>query len=246
LDVALGIMHHQFIWVSATVSKNIAHYIETKFPDTVQAFSQNVHRSVNGLRQEFLFGATGRWKERLLLSCLKKRKGERTIIFCNGTERCKFVDTFLKKAGYKSGIVTSDMPSKRRTRYFQEFDIGKLPILVSTDLVSRGIDTKVNVSHVILFDFPNTAVDYLHRVGRTARAGTRGTVSAFVGKQDEALACRIRDAYKAEISLENVSSVAPKIVKKKKNKIKIDTEYLDEHGNLKRNDNQKQSITSTK
>ncbi|KAJ1646570.1 hypothetical protein LPJ64_001960 [Coemansia asiatica] len=68
-------------------------------------------------------------------------------------------------------------------------------IMVCTDLASRGLDTTC-VSHVVLFDFPTTAIDYLHRTGRTARAGTRGKVSALVGKKDRRLADQIRLAIR--------------------------------------------------
>ncbi|KAJ2597218.1 hypothetical protein GGF39_003146, partial [Coemansia sp. RSA 1721] len=68
-------------------------------------------------------------------------------------------------------------------------------IMVCTDLASRGLDTTC-VSHVVLFDFPTTAIDYLHRSGRTARAGTRGKVSALVGKKDRRLADQIRLAIR--------------------------------------------------
>ncbi|KAJ1814775.1 hypothetical protein LPJ75_002628, partial [Coemansia sp. RSA 2598] len=68
-------------------------------------------------------------------------------------------------------------------------------IMVCTDLASRGLDTTC-VGHVVLFDFPTTAIDYLHRTGRTARAGTRGKVSALVGKKDRRLADQIRLAIR--------------------------------------------------
>ncbi|KAJ2834572.1 hypothetical protein GGI24_000312 [Coemansia furcata] len=72
---------------------------------------------------------------------------------------------------------------------------GTRKILVCTDLASRGLDTTC-VTHVVLFDFPTTAIDYLHRSGRTARAGTRGKVTALVGKKDRRLAEQIRLAIR--------------------------------------------------
>jgi len=220
----------QIVWVSATVSIPVAQYIEKHFKDTVQVFSHQVHRSVAGLRQNFLFGSGGKWKERLVLSCLKTHKGQRTMIFCNTTEQCKSVHAFLKKQSYNLAILTSDINSKKRATHFHDFNTGKIPILIATDLASRGIDTEVTVSHIILYDFPKTAIDYLHRIGRTARAGTKGTVSGFVGKQDEALACQIRDAFSDGISLANVSAIAPKKVKGKTRKAEvIDPKYLNEN-----------------
>jgi len=143
----------------------------------------------------------------------------------------------LLEKKYKIGLLSSDLNPKKRTSYFQAFDLGKLPILVATDLASRGIDTKVLVNHVILYDFPKTVIDYLHRVGRTARAGNVGVVTAFVNKEDEALACKIRDAYKEGISLSNIAPIDQKSKNvKKKKMIIVDQKYLDEDGKLKNPD----------
>ena len=79
-----------------------------------------------------------------------------------------------------------------RMNHFAKFDRGELQILVSTDLASRGLDIATPVEHVILFDFPHNTIDYLHRIGRTARAGQHGLVTAFLGRSDQKLANLIK------------------------------------------------------
>jgi len=115
---------------------------------------------------------------------------------------------------------------KKRAENFKEFSTGDVPILIATDIASRGLDITVKIEHVILYDFPKSPIDYLHRAGRTARAGESGVVSAFVGKEDQAIACKIRDAYEKGISLSSVWSKEYRYKSKKDNPevIKVKTQ----------------------
>lgn len=114
------------------------------------------------------------------------------MIFCNTTEKTKGLNTELMKKGYSVTYVTGNMSAKQRHSRFSSFNIGEKNILISTDLASRGIDTEVTVDHVILYDFPRSVIDYIHRVGRTARAGKKGYVTAMIGEKDQGLATKIR------------------------------------------------------
>ncbi|GMP46225.1 hypothetical protein CsSME_00014462 [Camellia sinensis var. sinensis] len=80
---------------------------------------------------------------------------------------------------------------------------GDCPTLVCTDLAARGLD--LDVDHVIMFDFPLTSIDYLHRTGRTARMGAKGKVTSLVAKKDQTLAARIEDAIMKNESLESLT-----------------------------------------
>jgi len=227
----------QWVWVSATVSEPFGEFISEKFPDTVQAFHPKIHKTVDGLKQHFLFGK-GDFKKDMLLETLQRNKGKRTMIFCNSLDRCKLVHTLLDSRGYKTSLTVSTQASRKRASNFSEFASGQTPILISTDLASRGIDTTVHVEHVILYDFPQNVIDYIHRIGRTARNGTRGLATSFIGKWDQALAQKIRTAFENEASLSSVSTKLRSLEKKKKKfKIpgKIKSEYLDNQGKIKEN-----------
>ena len=86
------------------------------------------------------------------------------------------------------------MPAKLRIQNYQRFKNGTLPYLVSTDLASRGLDFRNN-GYVVNFDFPTTASDYLHRVGRTGRAGKQGTAFSLFRNSDKKLVQAIEDSY---------------------------------------------------
>eukprot|EP01128_Nolandella_sp_AFSM9_P012383 TRINITY_DN9223_c0_g1_i1.p1 TRINITY_DN9223_c0_g1~~TRINITY_DN9223_c0_g1_i1.p1 ORF type:complete len:716 (+),score=191.85 TRINITY_DN9223_c0_g1_i1:107-2149(+) len=200
----------QFVWVSATISRPVAKRMSKDWPDAVQIVSKNLHKSVEKLKQDFLYGASGNFKERLLFDTLRKYKGTRTMIFTNSMERSIYVHNLLKKKNILSGCITSDTSAKKRAKMFKEFASGELGLLVSTDLASRGIDTTVEVPHVLLYDFPTNVIDYLHRIGRTARADKDGVVTAFVQQKDQALVNNIREAFQRGESLANVSPIRDK------------------------------------
>ena len=126
-------------------------------------------------------------------------------MFCNDIACCRSTDYFLSERGYKTANYHSGIPAAKRAENFQLFDSGSHPILVCTDIASRGLDYNgvrplpphriecgnfffQEVSHVILFDFPFNPIDYLHRIGRTGRAGKSGTVTCLLKKGDLVLA----------------------------------------------------------
>jgi superfamily II DNA/RNA helicase len=98
-----------------------------------------------------------------LLETLQKNKGKRAMIFCNSIETCKNVHQMLHNRGYNATLASSDLGSKKRAQNFQQFSDGEAQILISTDLASRGIDTVAMIDHVILYDFPQNVIDYIHR-----------------------------------------------------------------------------------
>lgn len=132
---------------------------------------------------------------------------KRTIIFCNTINSCRFLDLELQELGFKVTSYHGDIPVDQRPLNFAKFANGEIPIMVCTDIASRGLDFTA-VDHVILFDFPLNSVDYLHRIGRTARAGKAGKVTNFVMKRDLVLADAIRDALKKGLPLDGLSSSA--------------------------------------
>lgn len=202
--------HVQFVSASATVSPPLMEFLKKEFGQSMTSVvGSGVHRSADSLRQDFLFGASGDFKKRLLFATLKKYPGKRSIIFCNTQSQVKGVNTILNRSGYNAVAMTSDMPPKIRARHFAQFVDKEVSILISTDLASRGLDMGATVEHVILYDFPRNTIDYLHRIGRTARAGAAGVVTAFLGKSDQALASTIRDALAEGKSLASIKPKRP-------------------------------------
>lgn len=113
-----------------------------------------------------------------LLGILGSSGFTRAVIFVNTKRVGEKIDAFLKGNGYGAALLTGDVPQQKRLRLLTEFTEGKLNILVATDVAARGLHIPA-VSHVINFDLPQDAEDYVHRIGRTARAGASGTAISF-------------------------------------------------------------------
>lgn len=114
----------------------------------------------------------------LLLGLLKHKDMQRTVIFINTKRVAEKIGAYLKGNGYEAAVLSGDVPQTKRTRLLKEFTEGKLSILVATDVAARGLHIPA-VSHVINFDLPQDAEDYVHRIGRTGRAGATGDAISF-------------------------------------------------------------------
>jgi ATP-dependent RNA helicase RhlB len=115
----------------------------------------------------------------LLLGLLHRIDPHRTLVFVNTKRTADLVWGYLEGNGFHAALLTGDVQQKKRQNLFQEFASGKLPILVATDLASRGLHIP-DISHVINFDMPQNAEDYVHRIGRTARAGASGDAVSLI------------------------------------------------------------------
>ncbi|MGH8560720.1 MAG: helicase-related protein, partial [Nevskiales bacterium] len=109
----------------------------------------------------------------LLLGLMRKIDPIRTLVFVNTKRTAEKVEDYLNANGFQAATLSGDVPQPKRLRLLKEFQDGKLPILVATDVAARGLHIP-DVSHVINYDLPQDAEDYVHRVGRTARAGAEG------------------------------------------------------------------------
>ena len=113
-------------------------------------------------------------KFNLLLGLLKKESGEKVLIFCNTKMWAERLELLLKHNNYVAALISGDLHQKKRISVLEDFKTGKLNILIATDVASRGIHVD-NITHVINYDVPQDPEDYVHRIGRTARAGAKGT-----------------------------------------------------------------------
>lgn len=114
----------------------------------------------------------------LLLGLLQNEDITRVLIFINTKREAERIGGYLKGNGYEGAVMTGDVPQKKRLRLLNDFTAGKLKIMVATDVAARGLHIP-EVSHVINYDLPQDAEDYVHRIGRTARAGATGTAISF-------------------------------------------------------------------
>jgi len=114
----------------------------------------------------------------LLIGLLSHGDPSRSIVFVNTKRNAERVWAYLEGNGFKSAVLSGDVPQTKRQRLLKEFQGGKLPILIATDVAARGLHVP-DVSHVFNYDLPQDAEDYVHRIGRTARVGKDGDAISF-------------------------------------------------------------------
>ncbi|MEK6629094.1 MAG: helicase-related protein, partial [Bdellovibrionota bacterium] len=125
-----------------------------------------------------------------LLDELNATKGG-VIVFCGNQGSCERMGQYLKEYGYSTDLIHGGLSQGHRNRVVRNFREGEIRIVVATDLLARGIDVP-HVDHVINFDLPFQAEDFLHRIGRTARAGRAGNAITFVTSSDAKMFQKIK------------------------------------------------------
>ena len=127
---------------------------------------------------QILYHVANDEKISLLIGLLKCTNTTRTIVFVNTKRVAEKVWSYLEGNQIHAAVLSGDVPQKKRQRLFSEFSTGGLKVLVATDLAARGLHIP-DVSHVFNYDLPQNAEDYVHRIGRTARAGASGDAVSF-------------------------------------------------------------------
>jgi ATP-dependent RNA helicase RhlE len=120
----------------------------------------------------------------LIKMLLKETVMKRVLIFCSTKEKTRQLYHELKKTGIKAEEIHSTLEQAARENVINRFKSGDIPVLVATDIVSRGIDIE-DIDMVINYDVPHDAEDYIHRIGRTARASAEGTAVTFINERDQ-------------------------------------------------------------
>ncbi|WP_434357786.1 ATP-dependent RNA helicase RhlB [Parasalinivibrio latis] len=128
--------------------------------------------------KEELFYPSNQEKMRLLQSLVEEEWPDRAIVFANTKHRCEDIWGHLAADGHRVGLLTGDVPQKKRIRILEDFTKGNLDILVATDVAARGLHIP-QVTHVFNYDLPDDCEDYVHRIGRTGRAGASGHSISF-------------------------------------------------------------------
>jgi ATP-dependent RNA helicase RhlB len=139
--------------------------------------------------EQMLYHVSRQEKFPLLLGLLKRDNMKRTIIFTNTKREGERLYDRLVANDFPCRLISGDVPQEKRLRIMREFKEGRLPMLIATDVASRGLHID-DVSHVINYDLPEDCEDYVHRIGRTARAGARGKAISFA---DEVGALNLED-----------------------------------------------------
>ncbi|MBD9379327.1 ATP-dependent RNA helicase RhlB [Pseudoxanthomonas sp. PXM04] len=167
----------QTLLFSATLSHRVLElaYEHMNEPEKLVVEAETV--TAARVRQRMYFPADEE-KIPLLLGLLSRSEGARTMVFVNTKAFVERVARALERAGYRVGVLSGDVPQKKRETLLNRFQKGQLEILVATDVAARGLHID-GVSHVYNYDLPFDAEDYVHRIGRTARLGAEGDAISF-------------------------------------------------------------------
>lgn len=150
-------------------------------PSPVTIRSSAAGAPVETLKQKVYFMKAGQKENKLMDEVCKAREG--IIIFSDNQEGCVAIGRLLANHAFNSEFVHGDMNPGHRNRVLREFREGKIKILVTTDMLARGLD-EPSIKYVLSYDLPYKADDFLHRIGRTARAGRDGVAITFVTPND--------------------------------------------------------------
>ncbi len=167
----------QSLLFSATLSFRVMEltYEYMNLPEFISITPEDV--AVDGIEQSLIHVGSDQ-KLSLLLGILERETWERILIFVNTKSGVEWLAAKLKGNGWPAEGITGDLPQQKRFKLMEQFKEGKIKMLIATDVASRGIHVE-DISHVINFDLPQDPENYVHRIGRTARAGKTGKSIAF-------------------------------------------------------------------
>ncbi|SFM75149.1 DEAD/DEAH box helicase [Marinobacter pelagius] len=122
-------------------------------------------------------------KLQVLVNYLKRPEVEKAIVFANRRDQCRDLEEDLKNQGVKVSLMSGEIAQNKRLRTLDQFKKGNIQVLVATDVAGRGIHVN-GVTHVFNYNLPDNAEDYVHRIGRTGRAGSKGVSISLAGEDD--------------------------------------------------------------
>jgi ATP-dependent RNA helicase RhlE len=174
----------QNLFFSATMPSEIQRLSSTLLKDPVRVEVTPVSSTVEKILQSVMFVDKSKKKD-LLRYVLQDREVKRVIVFTRTKRGANQVSEVLDKNGIPSAAIHGNKSQSARQRALEDFRAGKIRALVATDIAARGIDID-GITHVINFELPNVAESYVHRIGRTARAGAEGIAISFCDSEERA------------------------------------------------------------
>jgi len=166
--------------------------------------------SAPDIKQSIYHADDYRHKRALLGHFLNREDVTKSIVFVATKREADELCTVLGEEGHSVGALHGDMSQGHRNRTLRRLVDNRLNILIATDVAARGIDVK-DISHVINFDLPRATEDYVHRIGRTGRAGATGEAISLVGSDDHSLVIRIERFTKSTLEVETVEGLEPQL-----------------------------------
>ncbi len=182
----------QTLFFSATLPAPIVQLSRELLRDPVRLNIERKQAPATGITQAF-YPVRSDLKVPLLIELLRRNEIGNVIVFCRTKHRSNRLAEKLAKAGIEAARIHGNRSQKQRTEALEGFKDGRFRVLVATDIVARGIDVEA-LDHVVNFDVPVAPEDYIHRVGRTARAGATGEAYTLISPEEDA---EVRDIERA-------------------------------------------------
>jgi ATP-dependent RNA helicase RhlB len=162
---------------SATLSQRVLELAYEHMNEPTLVRIEPDKMTVDRIRQVIYYPSNDE-KARLLVGLLKQMDPRRSMVFVNTRRAAEDIERLLQSNGVNAEAISGDVPQRKRLRMLRDFHEGTLAVLIGTDVASRGLHIP-DVSHVFNYDLPQDPEDYVHRIGRTARAGTDGDAISF-------------------------------------------------------------------
>jgi ATP-dependent RNA helicase RhlE len=174
----------QSLFFSATMPKEMAALAATMLNDPVRVAVTPAAKTADRVEQRVMLIESSR-KRALLAELLQSEQPGRALVFARTKHGADRIVRQLAKDGFQAAAIHGNKSQGQRERVLADFRSGRAPVLIATDVAARGIDVE-GVTHVINFDLPNTPESYVHRIGRTARAGAEGVAISFCDVEERA------------------------------------------------------------
>jgi len=193
----------QTMLFSATMAPEVMRVVQSALNDPVRVEVSPPNVPIDLIHQA-LYPVDASQKVDLMVALMKAHGDfDSTLVFCRTKSRSDAVARGLERAGVRTVTIHSDRTMEQRMKALEQFRAGKVRVLVATDVVSRGIDIE-GISHVVNYDVPGNPEDYVHRIGRTARAGASGSAFTFVDIREFPELDAIEMLIDSEIPVENL------------------------------------------
>ena len=172
----------QNLLFSATMSSDVMRIVSSTLHDPVRVEVAPASKPIEAIDQR-VYPVGSMQKSALLVHLINEHNPDRVIVFTRTKHRADRVAKVLHQAGIKSAAIHGDRSQSQRQSALDNLKAGRCRVLVATDVVARGIDID-DVSHVVNYDLPNSPDDYVHRIGRTARAGKTGVAVSLLAPEE--------------------------------------------------------------
>ncbi|AWD32744.1 ATP-dependent RNA helicase RhlE [Candidatus Kinetoplastibacterium sorsogonicusi] len=201
--------NHQTLFFSATLGRDVERLSAKMLNNPVKISLTNNKHQHNNITQKLMYADNESHKIKILEYILNNSNVDQAIIFTSTKKGADILSNLLFSNGFSSKSLHGDMNQKQRTNTISQLQRGKIKILVATDVAARGIDIE-NISHAINFDVPMQVDDYIHRIGRTGRAGKKGIALTIAIHNEYHKIKDIEHHIGKQINSETITGLEPK------------------------------------